>query len=539
LKLLNKEDVVMVVSSSATVQLPIFQIVESDDLILAQQVDLVWYELLRAFDYRPFLPVAVQYYEALWRFNTDQVELRKKAQEAAANTEGQYKATLRLVEGRATLNEKTPPLFDLQAEMFPPEHVDAKEIRPGCPPLRLAGVPPKCFFAMFQAFLGVVLQSKQPEPEIVFGELRNNPSFARTCGFTLPDSTLGYRQSDWPSLRKLQQFDQIMSAQGLWAMAAVDQVARNFRSGKIKPEPNIVHDTTHYKAYSGMHTVNLAVVGEDETKKKSVAATTKNCRCKNRHLCPHEWVSADDGAGTVTKSSSKQYWAHKASTIGLPEQQILLDAVAMSDAASHDSQGLVPHLARLFARYPELRPTVKRVLDDGAADDAALKTEIAESFGIELLAPINPRGRQPLTQDLGRGIDHITPSGTPICKEGHPFELLGCRHDAEQFIFRAPKDDAGMFVCQTCPVKDGCYRGETGGRQITVAFERLPWIDPQFPQSSKRFQKVMAKRTAIERLHKLMKYDYGDDRLTKRGNVSFQALLDKTLLAMHVVVSSS
>jgi len=161
------------------------------------------------------------------------------------------------------------------------------------------------------------------------------------------------------------------------------------------------------------------------------------------------------------------------------------------------------------------------------------------ALALGLLAPVNPRGRQPLTEGLGRGIDHITGSGTPICKEGYPFELLGCRQETEQFIFRAPKDDEGKFVCQTCPVKDGCYRGDDGGRQVTVAFDLLPWIDPQFPQSSKRFQKVMAKRTAIERLHKLMKYDYGDGRLTKRGNVSFQALLDKTLLAMHVVISSS
>jgi hypothetical protein len=42
---------------------------------------------------------------------------------------------------------------------------------------------------------------------------------------------------------------------------------------------------------------------------------------------------------------------------------------------------------------------------------------------------------------------------------------------------------------------------------------------------------------AIERLHKLMKYDFGDERLTKRGNAAFQARLDKTLLAMHLVLA--
>jgi len=31
-----------------------------------------------------------------------------------------------------------------------------------------------------------------------------------------------------------------------------------------------------------------------------------------------------------------------------------------------------------------------------------------------------------------------------------------------------------------------------------------------------------------------IKFDHGDDRLTKRGTSSFQARLDKTLLAMHV-----
>ena len=47
----------------------------------------------------------------------------------------------------------------------------------------------------------------------------------------------------------------------------------------------------------------------------------------------------------------------------------------------------------------------------------------------------------------------------------------------------------------------------------------------------------MAHRTSIERLHKLMKFDLGDARLTKRGNDAFQARLDKTLLAMHVLLS--
>ncbi len=42
--------------------------------------------------------------------------------------------------------------------------------------------------------------------------------------------------------------------------------------------------------------------------------------------------------------------------------------------------------------------------------------EFVESDDLYLecfLAPINPRGRQPIRDDLPRGVDHVTPTGTP------------------------------------------------------------------------------------------------------------------------------
>ena len=131
----------------------------------------------------------------------------------------------------------------------------------------------------------------------------------------------------------------------------------------------------------------------------------------------------------------------------------------------------------------------------------------------------------------------MTPRGVPVCRAGFPFELLGFRRDTERFIFTAPQATPGESVCWECALRDGCYRGQSGGRRVTIAADRLPWLDPEFPQLSQRFAKAMARRTAIERIHKLMKFDYGDDRLTKRGTSSFQARLDKTLLAMHVLLA--
>jgi hypothetical protein len=552
----------MLTAELPAVQIPLIHIVESDDLHLERQEDILWFSLLRDFPWQTFRPTAARYYEALWQFNVRQAQTRRERDAAvAANPETQSEATMRLLFQRATLCEDAPILHELPASAAPQIHVNPNDLRPGTTPPRWAGMKPKCFFALLKAFVGVMTQGQPPEPEIVFAALQGNPSYARTCGFTLPEPNGQYRHSDVPSLRKLEQFDQIMATAGLWSEAAVDQVARNLKTGRIQAESAAVHDTTHYQACSGMQVVELPPAVEPsqnanatqpatqearprakgrkakKARKKSHPKTTKRCRCKDRQHCPHPWINADEGAGTVVKSTGKMYWAHKASTLGFPRQQVLLDAVAMSDAASHDSQSLLPHLARLFTRHPDLRGIIQRVLDDGAADDETLKAAVQEQWGVQLLVSINPRSRRPIRDVLPRGVDHITPTGTPVCQAGYPFDFLGCRHETKRFLFRAPDDAQGLPVCQDCALREGCYRGTEGARQITVPFARLPWIDPQFPQLSRRFAKVMAKRTAIERLHKLMKYDYGDERLTKRGNAAFQARLDKTLLAMHLVLA--
>lgn len=536
------------------VQPPLIHVIESDDLYLQRQEDVLWFDVLRKLDWRSLRSLAARYYDALYQFNEDQAlaqrERAAQALQEPTHPESKQEATMRLLFERATLCEGAPILHERPATAEPPIRVNPETLRPGQPPVRLAGKAPKCFFAMLKAFLGVMLRGRAPEPEVVHEELTSNPSFARTCGFTLPDAKCGYRQSDVPGRRKLEQFDQIMTARGLWGEAALEQVARNLREGRVQSEAALVHDTTHYPAFSAMQVVELPDSTAEtapprqsqkkskpkKRKRKSHPKTTKSCKCKQRQSCRHPWVSADDGAGTVAKSTGL-YWAHKASTLALPGQEILLDAVAMSDAASHDSRSLRPHLERLFERHPDLEGIVTRVLDDGAADDPTLKKVLEDRWGIELLAPINPRRRQPIRDDLPHGIQHLTAIGTPVCQEGYPFDLIGTRHDTEHFLFRAPEDENGTTVCQGCPQREGCYRGDSGARQVTIACERLPWLDTKFPQLSKRFHKVMAKRTSIERLHKLMKCDYGDERLTKRGNAAFQARLDKTLLIMHLVLA--
>ena len=374
----------MITAELPAFQIPLIHIVESDDLHLERQQDILWFNLLRNFPWHLFRPTAARYYEALWQFNVCQAQAsRERDAVLAVNPETQPAATRRLLFERATLCKDAPALHERPASTSPQIHINPHDLRPGRTPQRWAGMKPKCFFAMLKAFVGVMAQGQPAEPEIVFAALHGNPSYARTCGFTLPAPDGHYRQSDVPSLRKLEQFDQIMTDSALWSDAAVDQVVRNLKTGCIQAESTVVHDTTHYHAYSGMQVVELPQTVEpsenanatqpatkevkqnekgkkaQKARKKSHPKTTKRCRCEDRQHCPHPWINADEGAGTVVKSTGKMYWAHKASTLCFPRQQVLLDAAAMSDAASHDSQSLLPHLGRLFTRHPDLRGIIQ------------------------------------------------------------------------------------------------------------------------------------------------------------------------------------
>jgi len=343
-----------------------------------------------------------------------------------------------------------------------------------------------------------------------------------------------------------------MTRTGLWRDIALAEVRRNLEEGVVQGESRVVHDTTHYPAFSARSAVAIPEGRHAKAPKrrrikkgarvaarqqrKSQSRTIKSCRCAGRADCPHPWQLADAGAGTVVKSTTKMYWAHKASTLVLPGQGVLLDAVAMTDAAAHDSTSLLESLERVFEDHPPLEGRIRTVLDDGAADDVTLKAQMRERWEIELMTPINPRRRKAQRKDLARGLEQITATGTPVCRQGFPFDFVGCRHEDKRFIFRAPDDASGEPVCTQCPVRSECYRGESGARQVTIAFERLPWIDPAHPQLSLRFQKEMTLRTAIERVHKQMKHDLGSEELSKRGNDAFQARLDKTLWATHLLL---
>ena len=150
-----------------------------------------------------------------------------------------------------------------------------------------------------------------------------------------------------------------------------------------------------------------------------------------------------------------------------------------------------------------MQPQVKRVLYDSACDGEELKKTVKEQFHIELKASLNPRGKKDVTEGLPRGMSLLTPYGEIICQAGHSMEFQGIRFATERFIYGPPTTDS----------------------------QDAPHINPEDPPLDKRFKAIMTRRPAVDRMIKRLKRDLSDDRLTKRGNASFQASLDKTMIA--------
>jgi hypothetical protein len=521
-------------------QIPLIHEVHADDQYLLNTLEGEWFEILHDFAWEDHRHHAAAYYEALYNFNTQ--ERQRPVEDSETTPETKAQAQQRLLFDRATMQVPHEPsvqiIYEGKVVEFKAAKVDPMELAPGVVPLRLVGRKPKCFFSLLKSFLGTALMGFAAEPEQVYLLLKSNPSFARVCGFVAKekDNPEPYSLHQVPSLRKLEQFDQVMRQSGLWDQIKVSEVKTNLQSGVIETEKELVGDTTHYYAYSGFETVHFEDA-KGNTKRKSQSKLTKGCRCEDWTACPHEWELSDAGAATIVKSKTKMVWGHKASVIGLPKQGITLDAVAILDGATHDGRTFLPHVKKVFEHYPQIAASTERVLYDSACDDGELKAQFDEELNVELKASFNPRRSKPITRDLPRGIAKITPYGVPICLAGQELDYQGIRYDSEKFIYESPRHEDGSSVCVGCSQRAMCCNRSTqSGRTITVSFDTLPHIDANDPPMAKRFKAIMRRRPSVERMIKRLKCDLGDDRLSKRGNESFQAYLDKTMIAYHLLI---
>ncbi len=514
-------------------QIPLIHEIHQDDQLLENSPENEWYRVLKYFPWMDYRELGADYYNALYLFNLSR---KKSSKSPKAVEEKKDQAIQRCLFGRPTVNEDIPVIYELEKKPIVISKVSPHSIAPGITPERAAGRKPKCFFSLFKSFLGTTIMGLPPEPEKVHFLLNSNLSFTRVCGFIPKTQDEEYWFRYVPSIRKLEQFDQIMKDYGLWSSGKWTEVHKNILNDIIKKEEVLVGDTTHYHAASRFETVKYTDDNGKE-KKKSQSKMTKNCRCDDRENCNHPWELADDGAGTIVKGSKKIIWGHKASVIGLPMQGIPLDAVAVTDAATHDSKTFFPHIRILFEQLPEVYPWIDTVLYDCACDDQKQRDKFMEEFGIVLKTSINPRSKKPITAELlPKGMKKLSPYGSLICNGDNEMEYQGMRRESEKYIYKAPVDEDGASVCAACPHKSSCCPNSEGSRVATIGFNMLPHIDSIDPPMAKRFKMIMKKRPSVERIIKRLKCDLSDDRLKKRGNASFQSYLDKTMIAFHILL---
>jgi hypothetical protein len=519
-------------SVAAHQQIPLIHVIHEDDELLASSPEAEWYKILQNLPWEQYRLIAADYYNALYHFNKSKSHSQKSGD---ISEEQKETATQRLLFERATMDETAPVLSEEEfiTDILPT--VSPSMIAPGKTPDRLGGKKPKCFFALFKSFIGASLMGLEAIPEKVYLLLTSNLSFARVCGFVPKGDNDQYWFKYVPSIRKLEQFDQIMTDYGLWDRLKIKEVIENLKQGIIKEEKELVGDTTHFYAYSGFETVTY-IDEKGKEQRKSQSKTTKNCRCKDKDNCEHPWELADDGAGTIVKAFNKYIWGHKASILGLPMQGIPLDAIAVADAATHDGETFFPHVVRLFAQYPEIKSWIDTVLYDSACDSQPLKDKFRDQLGIALKASLNPRRKKTVTENLPKGMKKLTAYGNLVCNADFEMDYQGARYKTEKFIYQAPLDENGTIVCDNCEQKSMCCPVALNGRIVQVSFDMLAHIDSQDPPMAKRFKAIMTRRPSVERMIKRLKCDLGDDRLKKRSNASFQAYLDKTMIAFHILL---
>jgi len=522
-------------------QIPLFKVNFNYEDSLESLKDNDWYNYLLDFNYLRYSNIAVDYYHALYTFNkssqSNHLEAVNNKGTSSNVPESREAAQQRLLFERATMDSSKPKLFTVTPSIITDStdsfSLTEDQLGPWIVPSYLIGRKPKCFFAQLKAFLGTIAMGRPGTAEEVYHNLTNNPVFAQECGFSLPHANGTYNHRDIPKLRTLEQFDQIMREAGLWDKIKKNEIFYNITTGVIKKEEILVHDTTHYHGYSEFVTIEY-VNEKGKIVKKSQCKATKICGCADKQNCSHEWVLTDDGCGTVVKSNGRMYWAHKAAIMSLANQGVVLDAVAVADAATNDGQTFYEHIVRLFEDYPELQDWISHALADAAYDDKTIRKKLFDKYGIVFRTSINPKRRQSIIgDDLPCGMEKLTPFGNLYCENGYEMEYKGTRILDEKFIYSSPCTSDGKPVCLDCSCKQSCSPYSKTGRTVQIDFDLLSGIDPNDPPMAKRFKAMMKFRPSVERVISVLKKQLGDDRLTIRTNNSFQALLDKTLIVYH------
>ncbi len=519
---------------NAAAQVNFFE--EPDDYVLENNPDVIYAKVLDKFDFHLFRDEANKYYQSLADFNR---KLSKKSKNKKRDHNSQITKSIKKDDIYQEL------LFEILEQdtsqktvlfMLPSIEFDTNDLNRNP---KGAGRSPKEFYALAKSFLGITYMGLKNNPKTVYSQLINNPPFARKCGFKyVIDECTKKCQHTVPSLRKMEQFDQIMNLYGIWAKMKWKIANQNLSDGTVAIESDLAFDPSHVEGNSQFTTVETTDKN-GKKQKRAIGRLSKRCSCSDKETCKHKWNVTDQGCGVVVKTQQKKYWAHKASFVGFPTSHIPIDAVAVSYASSNDGQTLKPHLQRLQQHMPIVINKTKRVIADGPFNTKTNKDFVKDEIGAVLYAPINPKNVKVPSAKHIKGIDHFTKNGVPICDAGLPLEMKGRELSKHRYIWGSPMMEIKhkkLPACLFCLMKNKCCP-DSRARTLRTAASDFPQIDWDNPQHLSRWKKQYKKRTAIERIIKTIKVDYCVEHFDKRDSLNFQGHLDKAMLALHILLS--
>lgn len=519
---------------AADVQVALFE--EPDDYVLDNNPEVIYTNVFNKFDFNLFQDEETHYYQALTDFNR---KLVKKANERKLTEKQTAKPVNKDDVYQELLFEILAKEPSKKAILFKIPSIDLTDVDNIHHNPKGAGRKPKDFYALVKAFLGVSYMGLKNSPDAVRSQLINNPSFTRKCGFKyIIDEETKLCQHNVPSLRKLEHFDQLMSLYGIWDKMKWKMVTQNLTDGTVEIEKHLAFDPSHVEGNSGFKVVET--INEKGKKiKKAVGKLSKRCTCVDKENCGHDWEATDHGCAVVVKAQNKKYWAHKASFVGFPKSHVPIDAVAVNYAAANDGKTLKPHWKRLVKHVPFLTEKIDRVMADGPFNTQKNKDFVRDKIGAILYAPINPKNiRVPSAKGI-KGIDHFTKNGVPVCDVGLPLEMKGRDLAKHRYIWGPPvinHKNRTLTACANCLLKNNCCPDGLG-RTLRTSPSDFPQIDWENPEHLSRWKNHYGKRTAIERMIKIIKVDYCAEHFNKRDSVNFQGHLDKAMLALHVLLS--
>lgn len=329
--------------------------------------------------------------------------------------------------------------------------------------------------------------------------LNENPALRVACGLR-----------GVPSYRSLCRFDAEMTRLGLWERFRLISIEINRDAGLIPPDPVAIVDTVHVEAE--------AVLG------------------KTMKGPDGQPVPTDDNVGLLHKTPTRSFVAHKISVLRLRGVVPAMTAT-VEPGNRNDGKTLLPPVQKFAGEQPDLASELRFVLADGPYNTAENRQALRQVLpAVTLVSPVNPRNTKakPLPR---QGMDHLSPSGLPVCIAGHTLRLLGRDRQREQYLWHCPlfgvPDPRPGLSCAS-EHHQACCHGSARGRTVHTPRALSPLLHWELPQPSRRHVRLYRDRLQIEGSFGILVEMFGFRQVHKRGRVNVQAHVDRCLGCMHL-----